>query len=165
MCHQRWYIKFIQAIFYVLLINEKWDWQNHMRYNAKRRHLIMANLSKFAHVVVAGFNYGVNMADKVKIFFKYDTKITSRWSGWDVIAKDIYGKTGQKVFAMTLMYDKQEFRFVRIQLQLVFIHPMLDWDKHVLKIVYWIIKNGCVEGIVYLCVICIKVVFDILGFA
>ena len=41
----------------------------------------------------------------------------------DVIAEDIYGKTGQKVLTMTLISNKQEFRFVRIQLQLVFIHP------------------------------------------
>ena len=46
---------------------------------------MLANPSKFAHVVVAGFNYEVNMADKAEIFVKYDTKITSRWSGWDVI--------------------------------------------------------------------------------
>ena len=110
-----------------------------------------------------GFNYRVNMADKAEIFIKYDAKIMSGWSWWDVIAEDIYEKTGQKVFAMTLISNKQEFCFIRIQLQLVFIQPVLDWDKRVLKIVYWIIKTGCVEGIVYLCVICVKVVFDILG--
>ena len=67
---------------------------------------------------MAGFNYGVNMADKAEILVKYDAKITSRWCGWDVIAEDINGKTGQKVFVMTLISDVQEFRFVRIQLSL-----------------------------------------------
>ena len=68
---------------------------------------MFANPSKFVYVVVAGFNYGVNMADKAEIFVKYDAKIMSRWSGWDVITEHIYGKTGQKVFAMTVISDKQ----------------------------------------------------------
>ena len=57
---------------------------------------MFANPSKFAHVVVAGFKYRVNMADKAEIFVKYDAKIMSGWSWWDVIAEDIYEKTGQK---------------------------------------------------------------------
>ena len=94
------------------------------------------------------------MAVQAEIFVKYDAKITSIWSGWDVIAEDIYSKTWQKVSAMMLISDKQKFGFVGIRLQLVFLHPVLDWDKQVFKIVYRIIKTGCVERIVYLCVIC-----------
>ena len=51
---------------------------------------MFANQSKFVHVVLAGLNFGVNMADKDEIFVKYDSKITSKWRGWDVIAEDIY---------------------------------------------------------------------------
>ena len=54
---------------------------------------MFVNQSKFAHVVVAGFNYRVNLADKAEIFVKNDAKITSGWSWRDVIAEDIYGKT------------------------------------------------------------------------
>ena len=46
--------------------------------------------------------------------------------------QDIYRKTGQKMFAMTIISDEQEFGFVRIQLELVFVHPVLDRDKRVL---------------------------------
>ena len=77
---------------------------------------MFANLSKFVHVVVAGFNYRVNMADKAEI---YDAKITSGLSWWDVIAEDIYGKTGQKVFAMKLISNKQEFCLIRIVMELI----------------------------------------------
>ena len=94
------------------------------------------------------------MRDKAEIVDKYVVKITSRLSGWDVIVEYINGKTGQKVFAMTLISEQLEFSFM-IQLQLGFVHIVLDWDKRVLKIVYRIIKTGCVEEIVFLCVICV----------
>ena len=36
---------------------------------------MFANPSKFAHVVVTGFNYRVNMADKAEILVKYEANI------------------------------------------------------------------------------------------
>ena len=43
----------------------------------------------------------------------------------DVFAKDIYGKAGFEFGAMTLIAYEYDF-FIRIQLQLVCVHPVLD---------------------------------------
>ena len=51
-------------------------------------------------------------------------RFSGGWCGGDVIAKDINGKGGIKAFAMTLFaYD---LGFIRIQLQLVIVRPILD---------------------------------------
>ena len=42
-------------------------------------------------------------------------------------------------------------RFVRIQLQLVFVHPVLDWDKQVLKIV--VSRSRCLRICLNLCML------------
>ena len=45
----------------------------------------------------------------------------------DVVAEDIYGKTQQNIFA-TLITNEHELFFVRIQLQLVFVH-LESWTE------------------------------------
>ena len=56
---------------------------------------MFANPSKFVHVVVAGFNYRVNMADKAEILVKYDA---TRADGVDemLLPRISMGKLGRK---------------------------------------------------------------------
>ena len=62
---------------------------------------MFANAPKLAHVVVATLNDRVNVRDKVEI--KNYTQISGGWCERDLATKDIYGKGGCKVFAMTLV--------------------------------------------------------------
>ena len=77
---------------------------------------------------------------------EYDTQISGGWDRGDVIAKDINGKRAIKAFVKTLFaYD---FGFVRIQHQLVIVHPVFDLNKGILKIMESLKLDGIrVDGI------------------
>ena len=52
-------------------------------------------------MVVTILYNAVDLRDKVEIRVEYDTQISGRWCGGDVISKAINGKGGIKAFAMT----------------------------------------------------------------
>ena len=76
-------------------------------------------------MVVATFYNGVDLRDKVNIWVENDIQIPGGWCGRDVIN----GKGGIKAFAMTRFAYDYEFGFIRFQLQLIVVHPVLDWYK------------------------------------
>ena len=77
---------------------------------------MFANAPKLALVVVA------TLYDRVDVRVKNYTQVFDGWCWRDLVTKDIYGKGGCKVFAMTHVAYESEFGFIRIQLQLVFVH-------------------------------------------
>ena len=100
-CQSVFYSLQLEDVFFVYTVQKRFTIINSAtNYSVSNRNCgipvqMFANPSKFVHVVVAGFNYGVNMTDKAEILVKYDPKITSRWNGGDVFAENIYGKTLQ----------------------------------------------------------------------
>ena len=64
---------------------------------------MFANALKLVHVVVATLYNRVGVRDEVEILVKNYTKISGGWCGRDLVTKDMHGKGGCEVFAMTLV--------------------------------------------------------------